>query len=169
MPSPFFMPGMSKNQYNSPDPIQTSTYKTSQGFSNAKSQAQQAYFTSNNNNQYKYNETMRSNPIKHPPPGYSSFGYSPSSNISSAQLFSSAPTPFQKSASNIRPPTTNQTAFQASLMLKEMQRNMQQNLQYIGILLNLYQFIDIMRLEFHHFLYLFLAVLDLALIIFKFV
>ena len=53
MPSPFFMSGMSKNQYNSPDPIQTSTYKTSHGFSNAKSQAQQAYFTSNNN-QYKY-------------------------------------------------------------------------------------------------------------------
>ena len=58
MPSPFFMSGMSKNQYNSPDPIQTSTYKTSHGFSNAKSQAQQAYFTSNNN-QYKYNENMR--------------------------------------------------------------------------------------------------------------
>ena len=128
MPSPFFMPGMSKNQYNSPDPIQTSTYKTTHGFSNAKSQAQQAYFTSNNN-QYKYNENMRSNPIKQPPPGYSSFGYSPSSNISSAQLFSSAPTPFQKSASNIRPPTSNQTAFQASLMLKEMQRNMQKQLQ----------------------------------------
>jgi hypothetical protein len=128
MPSPFFMSGMSKNQYNSPDPIQTSTYKTSHGFSNAKSQAQQAYFTSNNN-QYKYNENMRSNPIKQPPPGYSSFGYSPSSNISSAQLFSSAPTPFQKSASNIRPPTSNQTAFQASLMLKEMQRNMQKQLQ----------------------------------------